>query len=206
MLTSPLDLLTSFFEFIIFDTTISDLFFVEINFITLRSYYVYFTAFLTRFVQLWIAIVTVCNEVVKVMFLQASVCPQGGRGCLPQCMVGYHTPPPEQTPLWEQTPPEQTPPRADPPGADTPPRADTPREQTPPGADTPPQSRHPLGADTPREQTPPGSRHPRADTPTPPRYSHCCGLYASYWNAFLFKNFFCLIFVFNHLQIYFFLV
>ena len=47
-----------------------------------------------------------------------------------------------------------------------------PREQTPPGR------RHPLGADTP----PPRSRH----HPPPPRYGHCCGRYASYWNAFLF--------------------
>ena len=47
----------------------------------------------------------------------------------------------------------------------------------PPGADTPPPR-----ADTPREQTLP---HPGADTP-PPRYGHCCGRYASYWNAFLF--------------------
>ena len=46
------------------------------------------------------------------------------RGCLPQCMLGYHTPSP---------------------GADTP-RADTPREQTPP------QSRHPPGADTPNSR------------------------------------------------------
>ena len=71
------------------------------------------------------SVITVRNEVAKVMFLQASVCPQGGGGwCLPQCMLGCH-------PL--------------------------------PGADTP----------TP-EETPP----PRAD-------GHCCGRYASYWNAFL---------------------
>ena len=76
-------------------------------------------------------VITVRNQVARVMFLQACVCPQGG-WCLPQCMLGYHT---------------------------LPPRADTPQEQTPPGsgppgADTPPQSRHPPGADT------PGSRHP----------------------------------------------
>ena len=39
----------------------------------------------------------------------------------------------------------------------------------------PPRSRNP-----PLELTPP-SPH-RADTP--PRYGHCCGRYASYWNAF----------------------
>ena len=55
------------------------------------------------------------------MFLQASVCPQGG--CLPQCMLGYHTHTPgsRHPSPWEQTPPEQTPPL---------------------GADTPPESRH----------------------------------------------------------------
>ena len=56
----------------------------------------------------------------------------------------------------------------------------------------PPRSRHPLPGQTPRSQSrhaPPGSRHPpRADTP-PPRYGHCCGRYASYWNAFLFIDF-----------------
>ena len=44
--------------------------------------------------------ITVRNEVAKVMFLQASVCPRGG-GCLPECMLGYHTP------LGADTPPEQ---------------------------------------------------------------------------------------------------
>ena len=77
-------------------------------------------------------LVTVRNEVAKVMFLHLFVCPQGG---LPQCMLGYQPSPREQTP----------------PGADTPPRADT-----PPGADTPPPwgSRHPPSVDTPREQAP----------------------------------------------------
>ena len=72
-----------------------------------------------------------------------------GWGCLPQCMLGYHTPPranpPEQMPPWQQT---HTPPR----------------EQTSPGSRDPLPlgSRHPPGADT------PGSRHPpRADTPPP---------------------------------------
>ena len=52
-------------------------------------------------------IFTVRNEVAKVMFFTC-VCPHG-RGCLPQCMLGYH--PPGADP--EQTSPEQTPPRAD---------------------------------------------------------------------------------------------
>ena len=83
------------------------------------------------------------------MFLQVCVCPQGGGGCLPQCMLGCHTPPgpgrhpPDQadppqdqadTPGTRQTPPQtrQTPPR---PGRHNPPwdQADTPgTRQTPP--------------------------------------------------------------------------
>ena len=134
-----------------------------------------------------ISIFTVRNEVVKVMFLQASVCPRGGGGCLPQCVLGYHPP-------RADTPREQTPP-----GADIPPGADTPPEQTPPPrADTHPQSRRPPQSrhthtpgsrhPHPQEQTPPlpGSRPPRSRHPLPPRYSPCCGRYASYWNAFFF--------------------
>ena len=133
---------------------------------------------------------TVRNEVVKVMFLQASVCPQGGGGVyLSAC--------------WDTTPPqEQTPP-----GADTHPLEHNPREHNPPGADThtpgadthPPwEQTHPLpGADTPH----PGADtpHPGADTPPAPppplRYGHCCGQYTSYWNAFLLLNKLCLIHV-----------
>ena len=63
-------------------------------------------------------IITVRNEVAKVTFLQASVCPQEGMcGCLPQCMLGYHTPPSRHPPekgVWY--PPGVDPP---PPGADT---------------------------------------------------------------------------------------
>ena len=95
------------------------------------------------------------------MFLQASVCPQGGWGCLPQCMLGYQ-------------PPEQTPPSR----ADTPLGADT-----LPGAVTPPARDTPTGADT----------HP------PLRYGHCCGWYASYWNAFLLNVFFLFSTVLEHL-------
>ena len=70
-------------------------------------------------------------------------------------------------PLLEQTPPSRHPPRETPPRTRHPPSRPPSQEQTPPRPDTPPQSR------TPREQTPP-----------PPRYGHCCGRYASYWNAF----------------------
>ena len=95
------------------------------------------------------------------MFLQGSVCPQGGWGYLSQCMLGYHTHPPRsRPPLGADTPPNPS--RADPPGADTP-RADTPLHRHP-------QSRHPLGADIPRSRHPPGadipqSRHPPKQTP-----------------------------------------
>ena len=64
----------------------------------------------------------------KVIFSQASVCPQGG---LPQCMVGY-TPPPgsrHPPPPGADTSPDQTP---HPRGNRHPPRPDPhPRKQTP---------------------------------------------------------------------------
>ena len=64
-----------------------------------------------------------------------------GKGCLPQCMLGCHSPPDQAPP--RPGPPDHTPPRADhhPPGPGTP----SPREQT-----TPPWTRH----------IPPGSRPP----------------------------------------------
>ena len=93
-----------------------------------------------------------------------------GGECLPQCMLGYHTP-------WEQTPP---------------PVADTLPEHTPPRADTP-QSRHPP-EQTPWEQTPPRSRHhpPWSRHPPPPqeadsgirsmsgRYAYATGMHSCY--------------------------
>ena len=124
------------------------------------------------------------------MFLQACVILFTGGGCLPQCMLGYHTPPRADTP-WELTPPwEQTLPL----GADTPLGAETPQSRHPPPEQTPPQSRHtlprsrhpPARADTPHQSRhPPGSRHP------PPGRScweirSTRGRYASYWNAILY--------------------
>ena len=112
-------------------------------------------------------IFTGLNEVVaNVIVLHLSVILFTGWGCLPQCMLGYHTPGAD-TPPEADTPLEQTPPQSrHPPGADTPP------EQRPPGADTPwsrhpPGSRHtPLGEDNPLGTDPPRSRHPSgADTP-----------------------------------------
>ena len=89
------------------------------------------------------------------MFLQVSVCPQGG-GCLPQCMLGCHTPPPDQ--------------------------ADTPQDQADPlGPGRPPWDQ----ADPPRtRQTPlgPGRSPPETDSSIRSTSSR----YASYWNAFLF--------------------
>ena len=69
---------------------------------------------------------TVRNEAGKVMFF-TGVCLSTGWGCLPQCMLGYHTCPPEQTPPGSRHPPR----------ADTPPEADTLQSRHPPRADTP---------------------------------------------------------------------
>ena len=87
---------------------------------------------------------TVRNEVAKVKFLHLSVSNSVHRGCLPQCMLGYHPPGPGTPP--EQTPPEQTPPEQ------TPPRARHPLGQAPPGTRHPPSpgTRHPP---PPRQQT-----------------------------------------------------
>ena len=100
-------------------------------------------------------LITVRNEVAKVMFLHLSVRPQGGVGVSASVHSGIPHPPSRHTtgvdtpksrhPPLEQTitPQEQTPPRSrhspgsrHPQGADTPLGADTPQEQTPPGADT----------------------------------------------------------------------
>ena len=106
-------------------------------------------------------------------YVFTGVCDSVLRGCLPQCMLGYHTPPRADTP-WEQTPWNRHPLGADTPtpspGADTPLGTDTP-EQTPPRTGTPwsrhplPRSRHPL-------QTPPSG----ADTHTPPYQSMLGGV------------------------------
>ena len=111
------------------------------------------------------AFITVRNEVAKVMFLQASVCPQGGgeyltRHPLPQ---GPGTPPGTRyTPQTRYTPRTRY----------------TPLDQVHP---LPPDQVHPPGPGTPPD---PGTPPPR------PRYGHCCGRYASYWNAFLFDQIF----------------
>ena len=64
---------------------------------------------LNRSVRNYTPLITVRNEVAKVMFLHLSVILSTGGG-LPQCMLGTHTPPPRCRPpgpdtSWNQTPP-----------------------------------------------------------------------------------------------------
>ena len=120
---------------------------------------------------------------------------------------GADTPPGPGTPPRAGTPPQTRythPPDQvhPPPRPGTPPQIRyTPLDQVhppPPAPGTPPQTRYtPSGSrytPPPRTRnTPLGARYtPRTRyTPpapgTPPRYGHCCGRYASYWNAFLFS-------------------
>ena len=89
------------------------------------------------------SLITGRNQVVaKVMFLQVCVCPQGG-GCLPQCMLRYHTPPGWRTPPRDQ---------ADPPGW---------RNHPP----SPGPGRPPLDGEPPQDQADP----PDGEPPLPPR-------------------------------------
>ena len=122
-------------------------------------------------------VITVRNEVAKVMFLQACVCPRGeyltwyppGTRCTPPDQV--HPPqtrctlPRPGTPPWDQVHPP-------PPVTRYPPRTRyTPRDQVhPPGPDTPLRTRY----------SPPARSTARWGIRS------TCGRYASYWNAFLF--------------------
>ena len=110
-------------------------------------------------------LVTGRNEVVaKVMFLQASVILSTG-GCLPQCMLGYHSHPPgSRHPHGSRHPPGS---------------------RHPLGADTPPGSRYPPGVDTPSRAD---TSLPREQTPQEAGSGirSMSGRYASYWNTFLF--------------------
>ena len=101
-------------------------------------------------------LVTGCNEVVaKVIFLHLSVILFTG-GCLPQCMLGYHTFPGQTPPRGRHSP------RADTPGS-RPPQEQTPLEQTPPWS-RPPWTRHTPGTKyTPRLSTPPGTKYTPQD-------------------------------------------
>ena len=93
-----------------------------------------------------VVFITVRNEVAKVMFLQVSVCPRGGgRGGLPQRMLGYPTP-----------------------GAGTPPLG-----PDPPGSRHPPRSRHPPGTRPPRSRHPPWPTATVADSMHPTGMHSC---------------------------------
>ena len=118
-------------------------------------------------------LITVRNEVEKVMFLHMCVCPQR-REYLGRCPPDQvHPPGTRYIPGTRYTPRPGTPPGTPPRtrytlrGQGTPPRPGT--RYTPTGPGTTPQDQvHPLGPGTP----------PSGD-------GYCCGWYASYWNAFL---------------------
>ena len=101
------------------------------------------------------------------MFLQASVCPQGGGGVCLSAWWDSRPPLPEQSPLE----------------ADTPPGMDTPPEQTPP----PEQTKY-----TPRTQYTPGTKYipsgtkytpPPQDTATAADGTHYTGMHSCYYCA-----------------------
>ena len=95
-------------------------------------------------------LVTGRNEAVaKVIFLHLFVILFTQGGCLPQCMLGYHT-------SREQTPPRSRAPRADTPQSRHPPEK-TPPEQTPPWEQNPPPGAESPRSRIPQEQTPPGA-------------------------------------------------
>ena len=153
--------------------------------------------------------ITVHNEVTKVIFLQASVCPQGE---VPdQVHPPGSRPTREQTAPWvrytllEQTPPwtRYTPPRTryTPLGPGTPPGQVHPLEQTPPqtrytppGPCTPPGTRytplgpgthpqdqvHSPGADTPLRPFAPGTRYTPRDTATAADSTHPTGMHSCF--------------------------
>ena len=101
-------------------------------------------------------IITVRNEVAKVMFLHLSVSHsvhRGEGGGLPQCMLGYH-------PLGADTPRTRHPLEQTPPGTRHLPEQTPPRDQTPSGTRHPPRTRHPSR-----------TRHPRS----PAADGCCCG-------------------------------
>ena len=96
-------------------------------------------------------VITVHNEVAKVMFLHLSVILFTGRGVVPQCMLGYH-PPEAHTPL-EAHPPEAHPLWEAPPRRHAPWEAHTPRRHFPQEAHTQPWEA------SPRKHTPPWEAH-----------------------------------------------
>ena len=123
-------------------------------------------------------IFTICNEVVKVMFLHLSVCPQGGVPVqVPPCYQLHprdqvHPPGTRYTPPQDQVhPPGQVlpwtrciPPRPGTKGPSTPPHDQVhPQPEasyTPLGPGTPPRTRYtPQPYTPPRPGTPPGTRY-----------------------------------------------
>ena len=116
-------------------------------------------------------VITVRNEVAKVMFLHLSVILLTGREYLGRYPPGPGTPPQDQVHL---------------PGPGT-----HPRDQVhPPGTRYTPQDQvHPPGTRyTPGTRYIPWTRYTPLGPGTPPsRDGYCCGRYASYWNAFLFR-------------------
>ena len=99
-------------------------------------------------------------------YVFTGVCYSVNGGCLPQCMLGYHTPR-DQAPSL---------------GADPIPGPDTPREQIPPG------TRHPPGPGTPQQQTPPSTGHAgrygqRAGGTHPTGMQSCSILIFKKWNV-----------------------
>ena len=114
--------------------------------------------------------ITVRNEVAKVVFLHLSVILFTGGGGLPQCMLVYTTP-------WDHAPTPGTM------------HTHTPWDHAPPEPCT-----HPPGPCTPQDHAPPRTMrtmHPLGpcilwDHAPLSRDGYCYRWYASYWNAFLF--------------------
>ena len=118
--------------------------------------------FLNRGVEL---VVTVRNEVAKIMFLHLSFSHSVHRG--EGEYLGRYPPGPGTPPGQGRYTPRQV---------HHPPEPGTPRAGTPPG-----QGRYtPWDQVHPQDQVHPPGRY------TPPADGYCCGRYVSYWNAFLY--------------------
>ena len=126
-------------------------------------------------------LITVRNEVAKVMFLPLSVILFTGG--LPQCMLGWYLL--DQTPPGPGTPPPTgpgTPPRYQaPPWDQASPQDQTPMDQAPPGTRHPPRTRHPPGPNPPhgpetlpRTRQPPREQTATAADGTHPTRMHSC--------------------------------
>ena len=116
-------------------------------------------------------LITVRNEVAKVMFLHLSVSHSVHRGVYlllggVPAPKGVHAHPP--------------------PGSRYPPGRCTPLAGTPPGQVNPSRQVHPPGRHTPWAGTPPSKYTPQQVPLLSPADGYCCGWYASYWNAFLY--------------------